>query len=99
MGIKSTFPHGMSIERDVSQTIERGVLCLRCFICTGGWFLSSRDRFVFRSNEELKTFKCLTFNISQTDRGIFTHSTEYIEKIEVAEIDKPGQKDIKLLPH
>lgn len=53
----------------------------------------------FRSNEELKTFKYLTFNISQTGRGIFTHSTEYIEKIEVAEIDKPGQKDIKLLPH
>ena len=33
------------------------------------------------------------------DHVVFMHQKEYIEKIEVAEIDKPNWKDSKLLPH
>ena len=38
-------------------------------------------------------------SISQTNDGILIHEKEYIEEIEVAEIDKSNQKDRKLLPH
>ena len=51
------------------------------------------------SKEELQTFKYLGLSISQTNDGIFMHQNEYIEEIEVVEIDKPNQKDHKLLPH
>ena len=51
------------------------------------------------SKEELQTFKYLGLNISQTNDGIFMHQKEYIEEIKVVEIDKPNQKDRKLLPH
>ena len=51
------------------------------------------------SKEELQTFKYLGLSISQTNDGIFMHQNEYIEEIEVVEIDKPNQKDRKLLPH
>ena len=50
------------------------------------------------SKEELQTFKYLGFSISQTSDGIFMHQNEYIEEIKVVEIDKPNQKDHKLLP-
>ena len=49
--------------------------------------------------EELQTFKYLGLSISQTNDGIFMHQKEYIEEIEVVDIDKPNQKDRKLLPH
>ena len=51
------------------------------------------------SKEELQTFKYLGLSISQTNDGIFMHQKEYIEEIEVVDIDKPNQKDRKLLPH
>ena len=51
------------------------------------------------SKEQLQTFKYLGLSISQTSDGIFMHQNEYIEEIEVVEIDKPNQKDCKLLPH
>ena len=51
------------------------------------------------SKEELQTFKYLGLNISQTNHDIFMHQKVYIEEIEVVEIDKPNQKDRKLLPH
>ena len=51
------------------------------------------------SKEELQTFKYLGLSISQTNDGIFMHQNECIEEIEVVEIDKPNQKDRKLLPH
>ena len=55
------------------------------------------------SKEKLQTFKYLGLNISQTNHGIFMHQKEYIEEIEVVEIDKHNQKDTsvprELLPH
>ena len=51
------------------------------------------------SKEELQTFKYLGLSISQTNDGTFMHQNECIEEIEVVEIDKPNQKDRKLLPH
>ena len=51
------------------------------------------------SKEELQTFKYLGLSISQTNDGIFMHQKEYKEEIEVVNIDKPNQKDGKLLPH
>ena len=35
----------------------------------------------------------------QTSDGILMHYKKYIEEMEVVEIDKPSQKDHKLLPH
>ena len=51
------------------------------------------------SKEELQIFKYLGLSISQINHGIFMHQKEYIEEIEVLEIDKPNLKDRKLLPH
>ena len=50
------------------------------------------------SKEELQIFKYLGLSISQINHGIFMHQKEYIEEIEVVEIDKPNLKDRKLLP-
>ena len=50
------------------------------------------------SKEELQIFKYLGLSISQMNHGIFMHQKEYIEEIEVVEIDKPNLKDRKLLP-
>ena len=52
-----------------------------------------------RSVKELQTIKYLGFNISQSDHGVFMHDKEYIEEIEVTEMDKPNKKDHELLPH
>ena len=51
------------------------------------------------SKEELKTFKYLGLNISQTNDSISMHQRKYMEEIEIVEIDKPNQKDRILLPH
>ena len=48
------------------------------------------------SKEKLLALKHVGLN---TNHGIFMHQKEYIEETEVVEIDKPNQKDYKLLPH
>ena len=82
----------------------------KCSMCTLGWFLLGRNRFVSKDSNrllihlvsvknKLQTFKYFGLNLYQMDHVVFMHQKEYIEKIEVAEIDKPNWKDSKLLPH